>query len=353
MARDDGVFLAEAATARTAVTVSSPRREPSGARARLAVVIVNYRQWDATADLVGELVASPAVRRGDAEIVVVDNHSPPHPAAPRLRRMPHVALRRWKRNRGFARAVNEGVRLSGGDWVLLLNPDLSLSEGFLDGVLERAEQLAREQPCVGIVGFHLRNADGSHQLSVGPAPTFASTLARLLLPRARRKYQAARTDEPTSVPWVTGCCLLAKRACLEQLGGLDERFFLYYEDVDLCLRARERGWEVQHDPSLAVVHHHPLHARPYPAALRVVTRHSLLTYAAAHWSAFQTRWLARLIRVEAALRRFRACRRGDLREAGHYAELSALAHEFQVGDATAARTRLDRLVSRLDPRVGV
>src|SRR5581483_6102050 len=106
---------------------------------RLSVVIVSYRNWHDTARLVRQLRDGNELAAERAEITIVDNHSPAHPIAKRLRRTPGVALRRWGRNRGFARAVNEGCRLSRGDWFLLLNPDTTLSEGFLDGVLELAD----------------------------------------------------------------------------------------------------------------------------------------------------------------------------------------------------------------------
>src|SRR5205085_6392608 len=113
---------------------------------RLSIVVVNYRQWDKTHEMVRQLLATVPLRSGDAEIVIVDNHSPAHPVARKLRRLPEVALRRWDRNRGFARAVNEGCRLSRGDWFLLLNPDMTLSEEFLDGVLGLADRLEAEDP---------------------------------------------------------------------------------------------------------------------------------------------------------------------------------------------------------------
>jgi GT2 family glycosyltransferase len=320
---------------------------------RLSVVIVNYRQWDQTAEVVRQLHESPCLRRGDAEIVIVDNHSPRHPLARKLRRLPHVSLRRWQRNHGFAKAVNEGCRLSQGEWFLLLNPDTTLSEGFLDGVLELAERLGAAEPRAGIVGFHLRNSDGTQQLSSGPFPTLASSVARLALPRARRKYKAARGAELQAVPWVTGCCLLLRRACLHDLGGLDEEFFLYYEDVDLCLRARQRGWTVWYEPNLAIVHHNPLHSRRVPAALRLVTRHSLITYGAKHWPAWQFRLLARLIRVEAWGRRLAAWWRGDSQQTHFCRELDALAGELLAADPAAARRRLEHAIRRLNLRVGV
>src|SRR5437016_7346409 len=139
--------------------------QPKSGLPRLSVVIVNYRQWDKTEELVRHLQRSASMKRGAAEVVIVDNHSPPHPLAKKLRRLPCVSLRRWSRNHGFAKAVNEGCRLSQGDWFLLLNPDTTLSEGFLDNALALADQLAAAEPSAGIVGFHLRDSDGAQQLS--------------------------------------------------------------------------------------------------------------------------------------------------------------------------------------------
>lgn len=340
--------LAGALTPRT-----NKRPHSNRVRPRLSIVIVNYRQWDATYTLVQQLLASPSLRRGAAEIVIIDNDSPRHAAVARLRRMSHVSIVRWKRNEGFARAVNEGCRLSRGDWFLLLNPDVSLSEDFVGRVLQTLDRLENDEPRTGVIGFHLRNTDGSQQLSTGPIPTLGGTVARLSLPRGRRKYQAPSASAPCQVPWATGCCLLIRGDCLKDVGGLDEQFFLYYEDVDFCLRARQRGWTVWYDPAIAVVHHHPLHARSQPAALRCVTRHSLLTFAHKHWPAWQARWLARLIGLEGRLRAWWSRRRGDDREARVFEQLRGLAADFRAGDEKAARARLEQVIRRLDLRVGV
>lgn len=317
---------------------------------RLSVVIVNYRQWDQTAALVRHLQNSPALNRGDAEIVIVDNHSPKHPLVKRLRRQPHVSLRRWPSNRGFARAVNEGCRLSQGDWFLLLNPDTTPSEEFLDGVVAMLDRL---EPRAGIVGFHLRNSDGSKQLSAGPFPTLLSTIARVFLPRSRRKYHTMRSAKRCRAAWVTGCCLLVRRDCLRDVGGLDEDYFLYYEDVDLCRRAAKRGWSVWYEPNLNVVHHHPLHQRAVPAVLRVVTRHSLMTYAAKHWPRWQFRLLTRIVQVEAAWRRLGAWWSADAKEARLFAALADICRDLRADDAAAAQKRIEQAIRHLDVRIGV
>ena len=333
--------------------VSRPRRQTESPR--LSVVVVNYQHWDDTTKLLRQLRSSQSLKRGEAEVVVVDNHSPPHPVVGKLRRLAGVSLRRWRHNRGFARAVNEGCRLSRGDWLLLLNPDVTCDPGFLDGVLRHADRLAVEQPDVGVVGFRLRNPDGTRQLSTGRFPTLASTLAGLLLPRARRKYQAVSETEGSRVDWATGCCLLVRRKCWEQLRGLDTAFFLYYEDVDLCARAAVLGWKVQYEPGLAVTHHNPLHTRGVPAPLRLITRHALLTYAHKYWPPSHQRILARIVGCEAWVRQFRARRRGDVAAAQVFGELRKLAADFAGGDSARAGRRLLRVLRRQEekPRAAV
>jgi GT2 family glycosyltransferase len=333
-------------------TPARPARRPATALSppRLSVVVVNYHQWPDTAALVRQLRAAPALRCGAAEVVIVDNHSPAHPLVGRLRRLAGVSLRRWRHNRGFARAVNEGCRLARGEWVLLLNPDMTLDPSFLDKALARAERLAANEPSAGILGFGLCNCEGSRQLSAGPFPTLLSTLARLALPRSRRKYSLLPPSTCCRVDWVTGCCLLVRRACWEALGGLDPDFFLYYEDVDLCRRARERGWGVWYEPGLTAVHHHPLHARAVPAHLRVITRHALLTYARKHWPAWQRRVLAGVVRAEAWARGARACWRGDAEAAGLFADLGRIAADLARGRARPAGRRLQRLVRSREER---
>ncbi|MBY0231357.1 MAG: glycosyltransferase family 2 protein [Gemmataceae bacterium] len=313
---------------------------PALDRPRLSVVLVNYQRWDDTARLVKQLRRSRALRDGSAEVVVIDNASPGHPLVRRLRRTRGVTLVRWRENRGFARAANEGCRLGRGDWILLLNPDMTAPPGFLDRVLERADSLASRG---GVVGFRLVHEDGSPQFSTGYFPTLGSTLTRLLLPRALRKYSHPEGSGPREVDWVTGCCMLVRRRCWEELGGLDPAFFLYYEDVDFCRRARGAGWSVWFDPSATVMHHRPLHAREVPPHLRLVTRHALLTYAGKHWPAWQRAVLGGVVKMEAGLRWLAAWLRGD-QAASTFGEMGRVAADLGRGENASARARLVAVV---------
>jgi GT2 family glycosyltransferase len=137
-----------------------------------------------------------------------------------------------------------------------------------------------------------------------------------------------------------------RRACLEQLGGLDPDYFLYYEDVDLCRRAHEKGWSVCYEPSLRAVHHHPLHLRVVPPYLRLLTRHALLTYASKHWPRWQFKLLAWIVGFEAQLRRLHALQRKDEITAELFAEMSAIAADLRQGKFAHARGRLEKIVRR-------
>lgn len=327
-----------------------PSHKPSPPRLpELSVVVVNFCQWRNTARLARQLRRSVAVRAGLAEVVIVDNHSPFHPVVRRLKRLSGITVRRFSRNHGFARAVNRGCGIGKGRWVLLLNPDVTVPDGFLDDVLATVDRLAATDPKAGVLGFRMRNRDGSGQASSGPYPTLLNTVGGLFRPRSRRKcrHQAATARGP--VAWVTGGCLLVRRDCFARLGGLDESFFLYYEDVDFCRRAASAGWSVWYDPGLEVTHHWPLHARRVPAPLRLMTRHALLTYARKHWSRWQAGALAGLIWAEASLRQGWAAVRGDRDSARCHGELRRLVGDVCQGREPDARKRIRHAAAFLDP----
>jgi GT2 family glycosyltransferase len=326
----------------------APRRPVAPPAVELAVVVVNFCQWKNTARLARQLRRSAAVRTGIAHIQVVDNGSPAHRLATRLARLRGVSVRHFDRNLGFAAAVNRGCRLTGGTWVLLLNPDITVPDGFLDDVLGA---ISRTEPTsnLGVIGFRLLNRDGTPQPSAGPFPTFTRTLAGLLLPRARRKCQTHDGNARREVEWATGGCLLIRRECFEQLGGLDESFFLYYEDVDFCRRAALAGWQVWFDPSLEVTHHWPLHARSVPAPLRLITRHALLMYAHRHWSGWQSRLLSGVVWAEAGVRQLWAAVRGERTSARCFGQLRKLVGDVATGRHSEAAARIRFAASFLHP----
>jgi N-acetylglucosaminyl-diphospho-decaprenol L-rhamnosyltransferase len=335
-------------TAETALrTAVAPQRPMTPT---LSVVIVNYRQWRNTARLSRQLLDSVAGRTRSAEVVIVDNCSSKHPLCSKLRRTDGVSVRRFGRNHGFAYGVNEGCRLSRGEWFLLLNPDVTVPPGFLDAVRNYAERLAKDDPKTGVVGFKVCDPNGARQPTAGDYPTFVGTLLGQLRKRSIRKCRPINADRRKSVPWLTGCCLLVRRDCFNQIGGFDTDFFLYYEDVDFCKRARTAGWSVWFEPLLKVTHHHPLHTRKVPPRIRLMTRHSLLTYARKHWPAWQFRAMALIVWIEARVRRKREQRRGHNRRASLFRRMGQMALDLFHGKIELARRRMLRVVQHRDGR---
>lgn len=303
---------------------------------RLSVVIVNYDSWDDVSRLVDVLGTSPPVREGRSRILVVDNASP-SPIPDALRSPPlGVSLIFREENGGFAVGVNAGWNASRGSWLLVLNPDVVADAGFIGEVLdriERDESRPDERP-PGIVGFGLRNPDGSPQPSVGRFPSLSLTLREQVIPRSRRKYQPDHRVRPGPVPWVTGACVLLHPAMLEEVGGMDEDFFLYYEEVDLCRSAANRGWRVEFDPSIHVDHLRPLQNRPISPKMRIITRHSKLLYFRKHLPHWQFRGLALIVSAEVTLRGAWARVRGDRPSTGSWRAIGQVVRRLVAGDQT-------------------
>lgn len=267
----------------------------------VSAVIVNYNSWPDTERLVGTLAPHAS---GRLDVWVVDNASasPPPDSSSLYRQSVHLVLRPI--NGGFAAGVNAGWRASAGRWLLVLNPDILPLGDFLPGVLDRVTRADEIWgPRAGIIGFGLREPSGARQPSIGPFPSLPRVIREAFLPRARRKYLPDRKVRPGPVPWATGACLLIRRTLMEELGGLDEDFFLYHEEVDLCRSAWDRGWQVVYDPSLECQHANPLQNRRPTPLLRILTRHGKLLYFRKHLPRWQLHALARIAEWDAGARR--------------------------------------------------
>jgi len=220
----------------------------------LSIVIVNWN----TCALLAECIA--AVERETVAIAhdiwVVDNGSTDDSVTMLRRDFPHVQLIESQVNLGFAGANNLAMQRSKGRYLLLLNTDAIVTPGSVQALL----QLADMSPRAAIVGAHLLNPDGSFQASYTNFPTLWQEF--LILSTLGRRwrggwYPSHGPDEARGaqrVDYVEGACLLVRRTALEQVGGLDEGYFMYAEEVDWCRRMRDQGWEVWYQPLAKVVH---------------------------------------------------------------------------------------------------
>lgn len=221
----------------------------------LAVVIVNYLAYDHLERCLESLL--PFVAPGD-EVVVVDHQAQPQSLDRLARRFPGGRFIAVPGNPGFAAGVNRGVRETATDYVLLLNPDCIVTSDPRPLAAWLAAH-SKAAVCGGIV----RESDGTIQASArrfpGITTGFAgrtSWLTRLWPgnPFTARNLVSDRLREPIQVDWVSGACMMVRRAAVESIGGMDERFFLYWEDADLCKRLRQAGWLTYYSPDAAVIH---------------------------------------------------------------------------------------------------
>ncbi len=189
---------------------------------------------------------------------MVDNASSDGSAQMVQADFPRVRLIASEQNLGFVRGNNLALQESHGDYVLLLNPDAELQ----DGALSTLQTFLDEHPQAGAVGPHLVYEDGSLQHSAFKFPTLLQTYfdffpwpARLLQSRLNGRFpRTAYAGQPFPVDFVLGASLLIRRSAMDQIGLLDERYFMYCEEMDWCKRLWKEGWEVWCQPGATVIH---------------------------------------------------------------------------------------------------
>jgi GT2 family glycosyltransferase len=217
----------------------------------VAVVIVAYRSRD---HLPACLDALPAAADGIAyEVVVVDNASADGTPDLLAARFPGIRLLQNPTNRGFAAAANQGARDVSGRYLLFLNPDAVMAPGSLVLLVATLESDA----ALGMACPQLLNPDGSAQRSTWPEPGAASLILEALMldgPAERLRALAGPAPRSRDVVCVSGASLVVRRTCWEALEGFDEGFFLYHEDFDFCLRARDSGFRIRFVPAARVTH---------------------------------------------------------------------------------------------------
>jgi N-acetylglucosaminyl-diphospho-decaprenol L-rhamnosyltransferase len=219
----------------------------------LSVIIVSYN----TCELLRACLTS-AVRSSPAEVIVVDNGSADGSAGMVQTDFPRVRLIASAENLGFVRANNLALRSSLGDHLLLLNPDAEVE----DGALTTLQRFLDDHPAAGVVGPRLVYGDGAPQHSAFRFPTLLQTYfdffpwpARLLQSPANGRFPgAAYSGPPFQADFVLGACLLIRRTAMDQIGLLDERYFMYCEEMDWCRRLGESGWQVWCEPRATVIH---------------------------------------------------------------------------------------------------
>ena len=251
-----------------------------GAGGRTAAVVVNYESGPDLARCVADLAAC-----GLAEVVVVDNGSSDGSVDLARRGTPSIEVVVPGENLGYGAAVNRGVAASASQLVLVCNSDLQVPAE----VVETLAAAADADPECALVGPLIRDPDGGRYPSARQFPSMIDAAGHALFGifapnnRFTRSYQRTELDTADDsvqiVDWVSGACFLVKREAFEEVGGFDESYFMYFEDVDLCWRLGRAGRRVAYAPSAEVTHLQGRSTDRHPYRMILEHHRSLLRFA--------------------------------------------------------------------------
>ena len=262
------------------------------------ILIVNYNCATRLKSLIENLTHPETAvisRRADYEITVIDNNSRDGSVTMMESQFPGVTVIPRSSNDGYSAAINEGLASTGNRDILLLNSDVLITPAAVAAMARIWERL--DFP--GIIGPLHFEEDGFPQLTWGSSPTAVSEKRRQRLDRAlaRRETwarqevlaEACRTRE---VDWVSGSCMFFARSTVEDIGPWDQNYFLYFEDIDWCLRAKEKGYRVYHTSEAQITHAHGASTANEPDAVELEYRRSQCYFTKKHfgsWALFKCR----------------------------------------------------------------
>ena len=224
---------------------------------KLSIIVVNYNNEDVLLPLLGSIYQNTKLKA--LEIIVVDNASKDNSVDMIKLNFQEIKIIANPHNLGFSSAVNQGIRSSSGEFVLILNPDVIVKQNAIDTMLRFIESHQK----AGAVGCKILNPDGSIQTS---GKSFPDPMVMLFVtlnlhrifpdnPVTKKYYHPLEDyDRPHQVEHLMGSCLMVKRSVIDEIGLMDENFFLYCEDVDWCFRIHKAGHEIWYIPDAEVVH---------------------------------------------------------------------------------------------------
>ncbi len=224
---------------------------------KLSVIILCWNDRKVIADCLRSIFVN--TQSTEFEVIVSDNGSTDGSVEFIRASYPSVKLIENGRNLRFAKANNVGIRASRGEYILILNPDTIIHEGTLDKIVAFADQHSE----AGAFGCRVLNGDGTYQVSARPfaslrgewiAALYLRILGRLHSCFTADSYPGWNGTTRRKVDWVSGCFILGRGGLLKSLGGFDEQFFYYYEDMDLCRRIWEAGQEILYLPDATITH---------------------------------------------------------------------------------------------------
>ena len=225
----------------------------------LSIIIVNYK----TKDLLDECLESVVknIKQVKFELIVIDNNSQDGSVQMLKEKYPQVILIKNQNNLGFAKACNQGIKRSCGKYLFFLNPDTLIDSNIFANIIEFLEA----NPKVGVGGCFLYYPDRSPQASFYRFPTILTSIGKMfslfrILPRniitSAFFEDYSFNNISNDIDRACGAAMIVRRKAIEQAGGFDEDYFMYNEELDLCYRIKERGWEISPIPETKVIHYH-------------------------------------------------------------------------------------------------
>ena len=252
---------------------------------KLSIIIVSWNVCKDVIECIDSIYNNPPV--SPYEIILVDNASSDETAFQVRSNFPKVVVICNKQNFGFAAANNKGIQEAKGDYILLLNPDTLI----LPESLNKLVAFMQESTDVGLCGPKIFNPDMTIQQSVRNFPNFPGMFYRFTflkyLGLFRQKAQNWKLDgfdysKQQEVEQLMGAAIIAKTSIIKEYGGFDERFFMYYEEVDLCYRVKHNGMRIVYFPGSQIIHLGGQSAKQIPAKVKYMMLRSLVLFMKKH-----------------------------------------------------------------------
>jgi len=271
----------------------------------LSVVLVNYNDRNHVLECLSSIEKTAGSL--DYEIIVVDNNSQDGSPAEIVRRFPRIKLVSNSRNVGFAKANNQGWLGSRGEFILFLNTDTVVEPGALSQLLGELKSNLE----AGAVGPALFSGVRSYQVSFGRRVSFCSQLWQKSVLNPFHKIALRTSRRKRKVGWLSAACLLIRRDALQRAEGFDENFFIYFEDIDLCLRIRQAGSKLVYLPQARVLHWGGASTSVDLAASKYEYRKSQVYFYRKHNSKAAQSLLRLYLKLNVQILAWRGCFRGE------------------------------------------
>ena len=268
---------------------------------KVSVLLVNYNVKQYLLHSIQSILQSQY--DGEIEIIIVDNHSFDGSVAEVKKRFPEISVIENEDNSGFGKAVNQATQAASGEYYLILNPDTVIQENTISILAN----YLNGHPEAGMVGPKILNADGSMQLACKRSfPTIGVAFPKLLgltklFPKSKwaGKYNLTYLDPDLNhvVDAVSGSCMFVEASLYQQVGGFDEQFFMFGEDLDLCYRIQKSGREIHYVPATQIIHYHGESVKTAPYDSINAFYYAMILFSQKHFSkgqGFITKWAIRL-----------------------------------------------------------